>query len=159
MSAPPVTLRDMLPDEYDARTAKLDAHYVESLTALMPVEQAREKARNDRARFLPRGLATEGHRHLVAENAAGETVGHAWLGPDPETGAADPAWLYDIEVEAAHRRCGYGRAILAGVEELVRAAGATRLRFNVFGGNRPAIALYESAGYQVTDQRMAKSLG
>ena len=159
MNLPVVILRGMRQDEYENYTARRDLEYVQSLAGTMPAEAAMEKAREDRARFVPQGLATERHRLLVAENTAGEVVGHAWVGlEEPRTRTTDTAWLHDISVEEPHRRSGYGRAILAAVEALAREAGALRLGLNVFGDNASAISLYQSCGYEVTTQQMAKRL-
>ncbi|MBO4208909.1 GNAT family N-acetyltransferase [Micromonospora echinofusca] len=149
----------MSQDEYDDYTTRRDLEYVQSLTKVMSAEAASRKARQDRAAFLPHGLATERHRLLVAVNDAEQSVGHAWFGLDePRTRASDTAWLYDISVEEPYRRSGYGRAILAAVEALAREAGATRLGLNVFGHNTPAISLYQACGYEVMAQQMAKRL-
>jgi GNAT superfamily N-acetyltransferase len=154
-----VTLRDMRDDEYDAYADEQARQYVRSLTGTVTSEAAVAKARRDREEFLPHGPATERHRLLVAENADGEVVGHVWLGLDePRTKSPETAWLYDIRVVPAHRRAGYGAAILAAVEAMARDAGALRLGLNVFGDNKAAIALYERGGYQVTTQQMAKRL-
>jgi GNAT superfamily N-acetyltransferase len=159
MSSPIITLRDMRQDEYDAYTAQREAEYVESLAGSLPLEAARVKARQDRALFLPQGLATERHRLLVAENTAGQVVGKAWLGlEEPRSKTTETAWLYDIRVEESRRRCGYGTAILAEVEALARQAGAVRLGLNVFGHNLHAISLYNACGYEVVTQQMAKLL-
>ncbi|MDM4721185.1 GNAT family N-acetyltransferase [Micromonospora sp. WMMA1363] len=156
---PVVVLRDMRQDEYDVYSEQQIREYVESLATTAPYEVSVEKARQDRATFLPRGLATEGHYLLVAENDAGQVVGSVWLGlADPRTGSTEMAWLFDIRVESAHRRSGYGAAILGAAEALAREAGARRLGLNVFGDNAAAIALYERSGYQVTTQQMAKRL-
>lgn len=157
---PPITLRPMRPDEYEAYAAARDAEYVASLDRELPPEAARAKARDDRAKHLPDGVATPRHRLVVAESAAGEAVGVAWLGLDePRTGSSEVAWLYDILVHPEHRGSGYGRALLAAVEDLAREAGALRLGLNVFGDNDAAIALYAASGYFVTAQQMAKDLG
>lgn len=160
MPPPTIVVRDMRPDEYDAYAAERDTEYAASLGEALPREAAQEKARQDRARYLPQGVATEGHRLLVAEDSAGHVVATAWLGlTEPGTGTPEVAWLYDINVAPAHRRSGYARAMLTAIEELARAAGASRLGLNVFGGNVPAIALYAGCGYEVTTQQMAKRLG
>lgn len=154
-----VLLRAMRPDEYEAYSAERDAEWVASMSAALPREAAQEQARQGRARFLPQGLATERHHLLVAENAAGQVVGTAWVGLDePRTGSTETAWLYDLRVVTAQRRQGYATAILGAVEEIARQAGAVRLGLNVFGANLAAIALYESQGYEVTTQQMAKPL-
>jgi GNAT superfamily N-acetyltransferase len=159
MNAPAVTLREMRQDEYDFYNDQRDREWVESMAGTLPPEAAREQARRGREEFLPQGLHTEGHRLLVAENAAGEVVGSVWVGfEEPRTKSTETAWLYDIMVDAAHRRSGYGTAILAAVEALARDAGALRLGLNVFGSNAAAIRLYEANGYEVTTQQMAKRL-
>ncbi|MGH3741079.1 MAG: GNAT family N-acetyltransferase [Micromonosporaceae bacterium] len=159
MGSPAITLRDMRPDEYEAYAARQEAEYVAHVAESIPIEAAKKKARQDRERFLPHGLATERQRLLVAENAQGEVVGNAWLGlDDPQARTTDVAWLFDIRVEEAHRRSGYATAILAAVEELAREAGADKLGLNVHGHNTAAISLYQATGYHVTAQQMAKPL-
>jgi GNAT superfamily N-acetyltransferase len=69
----------------------------------------------------------------------GDRVGLVWLAlrrkPD---GSLASAWIYDIEVDAAHRGAGYGRALLT---------------------DQVALRLYTSSGYRVTSQQMLKELG
>jgi GNAT superfamily N-acetyltransferase len=159
MTSSQVTMRDMRQDEYDAYTAERELDFAESLDGMLPLEAAREQARQGTARFLPHGLATERHRLLVAENTAGHAVGYAWIGfEDPRSRSTETAWLYDIRVTQPHRRSGYGRAMLIAVETLARDTGAVRLGLNVFGRNLAAIALYQASGYAVTSQEMAKRL-
>jgi GNAT superfamily N-acetyltransferase len=160
MEEPRIHLRDMRSDEYPAYTAERERDAAESLSATMPYEQGLAEARQGTARFLPDGLATAGHRLLVACDADGEVVGHAWLGlADPRTGSPESAWLYDIRISEARRRHGYGNALLAALEQVAREAGASTLGLNVFGRNRTAIALYAARGYQVTTAQMHKPLG
>lgn len=154
-----VILRGMQQDEYDAYLDEQIREYVESLAGTVGLDAARTKARKDRERFLPDGLATERHRLLVAENSAGDVVGYVWLGlEEPQTKSTETAWLYDIRVEPEYRRAGYGTAILAAVEEMARAAGAHRLGLNVFGQNAAAINLYQRNGYEVMTQQLGKRL-
>jgi ribosomal protein S18 acetylase RimI-like enzyme len=155
-----VRLREMRADEYDAYTEQRERETAESLSSSMPYADGVTEARRGTARFLPDGLATAGHRLLVAEDTGGAVVGHVWLGlADPRTGSPLVAYLYDIRVPEAHRRRGYANAILAGVEQIARDAGAQSLGLNVFGGNHGAIALYASRGYEVTTQQMSLNLG
>lgn len=149
----------MRQDEYDTYSDQQLRQYVESRTGTDPSEAAMEQARKAREEFLPQGLATDRHHLLVAENAAGQVVGHVWLGlEEPRTRSTEMAWLYDIRVEPGHRRSGYGTAILTAVGALAREAGALRLGLNVFGDNAAAISMYEANGYEVTTQQMAKRL-
>jgi GNAT superfamily N-acetyltransferase len=154
-----IALRDMRPDEYDAYTAERERDTVESLSGVLPPDAAAAEARHGTERFLPDGLATPGHRLLVAESEEGDVVGHAWLGlAEPRTGSTETAWLYDIRVRPEHRRRGYAAAMLTALEAIARQAGARSLGLNVFGPTHGAIALYTASGYEVTTQQMAKRL-
>jgi len=159
MDGPVIRLRGMRPDEYDAYTDARERDAAESLSGSMPFEQGLAEARQDTARFLSEGLATAGHRLLVAENIDGEVVGFAWLGlVHPRTRSPESAWLYDLRIDERHRRRGYGDAMLVAIEQFARDAGAATLELNVFGHNRAATALYTNRGYHVTTQQMAKPL-
>ncbi|MFJ4188469.1 GNAT family N-acetyltransferase [Kitasatospora sp. NPDC089509] len=156
-----VTLRRMTEAEYRSATEVREAETTAELARLMPEELARERSRAGTATFLPQGRATAGHHLVVAENAAGEVVGSAWIGPDPRSGAgtSGTAWLYHIRVLPGFRRRGYGAAVLAAAERLVAREGMTGLALNVFGGNEAAIALYRRCGYGVQAMSMSKAVG
>ena len=128
MDAQQVNLRPMTAAEYEQATRHREAETAHELGRFMPADQARARAREGTAHFLPDGRDTEGHHLVVAENDAGEAVGNAWIGPDPSraAGAAESAWLYDINVHEPFRRRGYGSAILAAAEELVARWGKAR---------------------------------
>ncbi|HTJ66636.1 MAG TPA: GNAT family N-acetyltransferase [Actinospica sp.] len=155
-----VTLRKMSPAEYRAATEHREAESVRVLSRVMSEELAIERVRRGTARFLPDGLDTADHHLLTAENEAGEAVGNAWIGPDPNqtTDTSNNALLYDINVFEPFRRHGYGKAMLAAAETLVAAEGRTSLALNVVGDNEAAIALYRSSGYTVTAMSMRKKL-
>jgi GNAT superfamily N-acetyltransferase len=155
-----VTLRRMTPAEYAAYTAAREAEVTRVLSDLVPAEEANARALQGTAQHLPDGLDTRGHDLVIAENAAGEVVGNAWLGPDPHRPeSGDAMWLYDINVHPEVRGRGYGSGLLRAVEELAARHGADRLGLNVFGSNPTAIALYERGGYTVTTLQMSKRLG
>jgi GNAT superfamily N-acetyltransferase len=158
MTLPRVTLRKMTPAEYHAATEHREAESVRVLLRTMPEESARERVQRGTARFLPDGVDTTGHHLLTAENESGVAVGNAWVGPDPASGTASSAWLYDINVFAPFRRSGYGSAILAAVESLISDEGKTALGLNVVGDNEAAIALYRGSGYEVSSMVMRKEL-
>lgn len=74
------------------------------------IVEARARAVQGTAQFLPDGLDTTRHHLLIAANAAGVPVGNAWVGPDPyRPSALDSAWLYDINVYPDADGRGTGR--------------------------------------------------
>ncbi|MCD2187225.1 GNAT family N-acetyltransferase [Actinomycetospora soli] len=150
-----IALLTMTPDEFEHFRERQEREYVESLRRSRSAEAAERKARDDLARLLPDGADTPGHRLLTAWTRE-RTVGQVWLGPSED--ADDMLWLYEIRIDEDLRGQGYGRAVMAAVERVAHGDGAQRLGLNVFGGNRAAIALYTSAGYEVTAQQMAKQL-
>jgi len=115
--------------------------HFEQLVARRPAFQA----------ALPDGPATAG-AELLALVHSGATVGHLWLR------VTEPAWVFSVEVPAEHRGAGHGRSLMLAAEEVSRQAGAETLRLNVFAGNTPALRLYESLGYRITERHFAKPL-
>ena len=83
---------------------------------------------------------------LVAE-LGGALVGRLSVARDPHPASAHVADI-GLVVDAAHRRRGVGRALLAAVEEWAGAAGVLKLELHVLPHNEAAIALYESGGYE-----------
>ncbi|MFC7877582.1 GNAT family N-acetyltransferase [Isoptericola sp. NPDC057391] len=155
-----VTLRPMTPAEFDEWQDALAADYAAEQVAAgrWPHEGAVRRAREESARLLPQGPATERMLVNVAVDADGEPVGRSWVALDPPHATAGIAFLYDIEVVESRRGQGLGRALLTATEDAARQAGATALELNVFGRNAAAVALYDSAGYAVVTQQMRKTL-
>ncbi|MCA5894277.1 GNAT family N-acetyltransferase [Isoptericola sp. NEAU-Y5] len=155
-----VTLRPMTPAEFERWQVVLTEDYAREQVASgrWPREGAVQRAREENAGMLPQGIDTPRMLVLRGEDADGEDVGRAWVALDGPRGMTGSAFLYDIEVVEGRRGRGYGRALLAAVEDAARQAGATTLELNVFGQNRTAVALYDSAGYAVVTQQMRKQL-
>lgn len=155
---PDVRLRPMRPDEYPAFIAASKAGYAHDMVIhgdMLPAAAAR-KSEEDHAAILPEGLATPRHWIFVVE-ADGEAVGLLWVA-ERGTPERRVLFIYDIEVDEAHRGHGYGRATMLLAEEEARARGIGRLELNVFGGNEVARGLYRSLGYMETSVQMAKDL-
>ncbi|MGI9822744.1 N-acetyltransferase family protein [Agromyces sp. Marseille-Q5079] len=155
-----VTVRRMTPAEFDHWQATLAEDYAREQVAAgrWPEDGAVQRAREENEQLLPDGLATARTLILRGIDADGDPVGVAWVALDHPRGAPDVAFLYDIEVIPARRGHGLGRALLAAVEDAAEEAGAAALELNVFGGNRAAVALYGSSGYEVVTQQMRKAL-
>jgi RimJ/RimL family protein N-acetyltransferase len=120
----------------------------------------RKRAEQQFAEILPDGPQSAG-QHLFTILAAPEpggppqAVGMIWLG---ELDRPDMAFIYDFVIQAPYRGRGYGAQALRAIEDQVRALGRTRIGLHVFGHNPRARALYERAGYQITNINMAKQL-
>ncbi|OWK46744.1 GNAT family acetyltransferase [Fimbriiglobus ruber] len=77
---------------------------------------------------------------------AGEIVAVTMAGYDGHRG-----WVYYVGVDPAHQRHGYGRAIMAEVERLLRAAGCPKINLQVRTSNAAVVAFYKSLGYAMDD--------
>lgn len=119
------------------------------LVAATEASTAAEKAFAD---LLPDGLATPGH-HLWTVRAGEDEVGDLWLRVRPLSAEVE-AYVFDVELVPEARGKGLGRATMLAAEDAARGLGATVMRLNVFGHNRPAVRLYESLGYVVAGATM-----
>ena len=123
-----------------------------------PLAGALERSRNEFLSLLPQGLATPDHHWLeIRASAHGPRVGHLWFAVQVQQGQCT-AFVYDIEVQPAHRRQGHARRALQALEGLAAELGAAHIGLHVFGFNAPAQALYRSLGYAVTSLDMNKPL-
>jgi GNAT superfamily N-acetyltransferase len=69
-------------------------------------------------------------------------------------------YLEDLFVRAAHRRKGYGRALLAHLAGVAAKRGCGRFEWSVLDWNEPAIRFYESLGASVLpDWRITRVTG
>lgn len=90
----------------------------------------------------------EGGSGLLALDDAGAAVGIVtWLGRE------DAAEVRAVAVVPAARGQGVGRALMDGAARALRSAGFQRAWLVTTNDNTPAIRLYESLGYVVTDVR------
>ncbi|MCW2748995.1 MAG: family N-acetyltransferase [Aeromicrobium sp.] len=121
-----------------------------------PTEGALERAVAENANELPDGLDSVGHDIFVG-TVDGQEIGFLWLFTNPAL-AVPETFIYDIEVRAEHRGKGYGRGLLEAAERWCTEHGVVTLRLHVFGFNTPAINLYESAGFEITNLNMAKRI-
>jgi ribosomal protein S18 acetylase RimI-like enzyme len=157
-AGPTLRLRPLRPDEFAAFVVASKAGYAHDIAqhgGFSP-EFARQKAEADFAVVLPEGLETAGHGIFVVE-ADGERVGVLWVA-ERELGARQVLFIYDIEIDEAHRGRGHGRSAMLLAEEEARRRGLDRIELNVFGGNDVARGLYRSLGYVETSVQMAKDL-
>ena len=83
---------------------------------------------------------------FVAEDGA-DIVGRLSLSRDPHPASRHVADL-GLMVAGTHRRQGIGRALMEQAVLWARSAGVRKLELHVFPHNDPAIALYESMGFE-----------
>ena len=92
-------------------------------------------------------LANELSLWLVALD--GETVA-AYVGSQSVMGEAD---MMNVAVDPAYRRQGVARELLNALEDALRARAVSSLTLEVRASNTPAIALYQSLGYDQVGRR------
>jgi ribosomal protein S18 acetylase RimI-like enzyme len=156
--SPMLRLRAMTQEEFDARLPVLYRDYAED-----ELRAGRARPENVRlqvaalfARLLPDGVDSPGQLLFSGVSADGDVVGYIWLALP--TADRPQAWVYDVVVDVAFRRQGYGRALMLAAEEELRSRGIGVLGLNVFGHNAGARELYESLGYETMTIQMAKDL-
>jgi ribosomal protein S18 acetylase RimI-like enzyme len=149
----------MTAEELAARLTEVMDGFAESLVAAtgVPLDEARVDAARRTDELLPRGVDTDGMLLWIAE-AGGRPVGWIWVAL-PRPSRPGTAWIYMVAVDEDQRGKGYGRAVMLAAEAELARRGVPKLGLNVFGHNTNAIRLYESLGFQVTEQQMAKRLG
>ncbi|CAM5617467.1 GNAT family N-acetyltransferase [Streptomyces atroolivaceus] len=153
-----VTGRPMTEQEYAAWAATSVGTYARSWVERgVPEDQARRKSETDHATNLPDGLATPGmYFHVLVRD--GDVVGHVWVARRAEPAGGGLGYVFDVEVREEHRGHGHGRALMHHAEAVTLDAGLGLLGLHVFASNTPALRLYESLGYEVTQYNLAKAL-
>jgi RimJ/RimL family protein N-acetyltransferase len=104
-------------------------------------------------RYL-RALRRYAHAAVFVAEAPEGVVGRLSLARDPHPASAHVADL-GLMVAASWRRRGVGRALLDEAVAWARASGVRKLELHVFPHNEPAIALYESFGFEREGYRRA----
>ncbi len=150
-------LRDMTDGELGAFSRQLRTSLIADLTTAGYDEgEAAALADLQMSAAFPNDRPRPQHRvcHVVRDD---RPVGHVWYGPD--LAAADGGWwLYDLEIDDAHRGSGIGTRVLAFVEVEVRGLGGTTIGLRVFDHNDTARHLYERSGYRAISTLMRKVL-
>ena len=154
-TTPQVTLRPMTEAEFADWYELTIVGYAGAIgpARALTSEQALVQSRKEIDSLLPDGLATKDHLVWTACTDDGTVVGNLWIQ------ARKPVpFIFNIEVDAAQRGHGYGRAIMLAGEQACRELGFDRLDLNVFNDNETAVRLYDSLGYFTVAQSMRKML-
>ena len=124
-----------------------------------PREGALERSRTEFLALLPQGLATaDNYLYEIRSEDDARLVGYLWFAVEERHGIRG-AFVYDVEIKAAHRRRGHAKRAFLALEALVAALGLDSIGLHVFGHNAGAQALYTQLGYDVTGVNMLKRLG
>lgn len=149
-------VRPMGEAEYPAWLEHERAGYIRDwLERGVPEEAARAKADAEYPTLLPDGPATPGALLRVLAHH-GTDVGTIWVSLRP--GESPDAYVFSVLVAEEHRGHGHGRTLMLAAERDALAAGARAIGLHVFGGNTPALRLYESLGYRPTQYHLYKQL-
>jgi ribosomal protein S18 acetylase RimI-like enzyme len=105
--------------------------------------------------LLPHGLETPGHHCWTIRDRATEApVGWLWCAESDASGQRE-LYIFDVEIVAEFRGRGYGRATLRALETWARRRRIAFIRLRVHAHNTVARALYEKAGYTISDLILA----
>ena len=149
-----ITLQPMSDETFAIWSPRTWASYREELIrAGMSEAGADENIAQNVAATMPDGKLLAGQYVFdVCDGVV--SVGAVWLAE------RENEWfIYDIEIDDAHRGKGFGREAMRRIEEFVRAQGGSTIGLSVFGFNEVAQNLYRSEGYHVTRLSMQKRLG
>lgn len=155
-----VRLVPMTEDEFQAYLKRTVAEYAQEHVRAgnWHPSEALQKAEQTFIRLLPDGIASKNnYLYSIEDSQTGMKVGIVWFAVND--GAVQPsAFLYDFWITEECRRQGYGRQTLQVLEEKARQMGLEKIGLHAFAHNQAAVALYQKAGYQITDLGMAKKL-
>ena len=153
-----VRLRPMTEEEFVVWRERSEQEYAVEIARSRDLdpEVAVAQAVGEFAELLPDGLASP-DMHLWTAVVDDEPVGIGWFELRQRASGVS-AWIFDIQVDPDRRGQGLGRGLLHALHDAARDLGAASMTLNVFGGNAPAIRLYESSGYAVTSQQMRREL-
>jgi ribosomal protein S18 acetylase RimI-like enzyme len=120
--------------------------------------EALVRSRREHNALLKDGLKSKFHHLYTIQDAeGGEAVGVLWFRANLDSSRAS-GFIFDLEIDEAFRRKGYGRAAMLELEKVAREMGLRQLALHVFAYNDQARALYESLGYTVASLNLLKEL-
>jgi RimJ/RimL family protein N-acetyltransferase len=107
--------------------------------------------------MLRADAAADGCETLVARDGTGRVVGFVQLLlRHPVSGRP---WIGLLMVDGRLGRRGYGRDIVAAVEERFRSGGAAAVELGVLVANEAARSFWERLGYRAIDVRPDRDMG
>lgn len=120
------------------------------------VEDSLRLSKESHEKLLPQGLSTPDNYLFTIEHD-GDVAGNLWMAVQHPAGRPI-GFIFDLFVAASFRRQGIATDAMRLLEDEASRLGLHTLSLHVFGFNAAARALYEQAGYVITDIDMSKSL-
>ena len=145
------TIRPAVPADAEALVALADAVAAEREGWL--ITDSSWRSAGEERRYL-RALRRYAHAAVFVAETADGLVARLSVARDPHPASAHVADL-GLMVAAGWRRRGIGRALLQQAVDWARESGIRKLELHVFPHNEPAIALYESFGFEREGYRRA----
>lgn len=94
---------------------------------------------------------------IVRDEVRGVDVGFVWYG-QLASAPVDTRSVHHVVIREDERGKGYGSAALRAVEEELRRVGVSQILLEVAPGNRPAVHVSQSSGFEQTAIRLKKRL-
>lgn len=157
---PAIHLIPMREEDFEPYLARAIQDYAqENITSGdWDASDALDKSREAFGKLLPSGLASAKQHLFTALNAeSGAKVGMIWFA-EKDARAGTTAFIYDFLVYEPFRGKGFGKKILAALEEQARKLGIKTIALHAFGHNQTAIQLYQKTGYETKHIVMSKEL-
>jgi RimJ/RimL family protein N-acetyltransferase len=145
------TVRPAVPADAEALVTLADAVAGEREAWL--ITDSSWRSVGEERRYL-RALRRYTHAAVFVAETEGGVVARLSIARDPHPASSHVADL-GLMVAAGWRRRGIGRALLAQAVDWARESGIRKLELHVFPHNEPAIALYESFGFEREGYRRA----
>lgn len=120
-----------------------------------PQAHAVERSRKELDSLLPQGRATPDHHLFSIADDTHAVVGMLWFAAMDRAGRRI-AYVYNVSIDAGHRRQGHATRAFEALEHEVRRLGLSGIALHVFGHNLCAQALYAKLGYQPTNINLFK---
>jgi ribosomal protein S18 acetylase RimI-like enzyme len=156
-----IQLTPMTESEYQAYSKKAAEEYAKEKTEAgnWHPEEALGRAEDEFNSLLPNGIKTENQfLFSLSDDVDDDVVGMIWFMLELSR-PVPVAFIYDFKIYEQFRHHGYGWQGMQAAEKKARELGAKRMELHVFAHNHAAIALYQKAGFHVTNMNMAKQIG
>ena len=125
-----------------------------SRTQDVSIEEALAIAERQLGSLLAADQLPEHELFYDIQNDDGLKVGMCWLTQKSE----QLLFISYIEIDAAQRGKGYGKAAMQLIDELAKERGVKQVWLHVFAFNDTARAVYEKSGFQVSGIQMFKNI-